>query len=143
MSACLLNGVVFRGFAGACARCGTQWDPRGCGSPPLDSGGRCGVPRRLKCAVVGPGLLIGRAWGGCARCGSTAPCGSRESRWVARVAQDGLQSDMHGVTLLVWSSPVSRDNAGGCNVSIVSHPKIRFRGALKYCMVYWPYLLYR
>lgn len=36
-----------------------------------------------RCAVVGPGLLIGRAWGGCARCGSAAPCGSRGSRWVA------------------------------------------------------------
>ena len=123
-------GVVFRGFAGACARCGTQWDPRGCGSPPPNSGGRGGVPRRLSaqwwaqaCCSAGRGAAV-CAVGARRRAARGAAAGSR-------VAQNRLQSDAHGVTLLMWPSPVSRDNAGGCNVSIVSHPQIRSqRGTL-------------
>ena len=105
--------MVFRGFAGACARCGAQWS-RGAAGPlrriPAGVAGRLVISMRS----VGPGLLIGWAWGGCARCGSAAPCGSWESRWVVSGTR-WLQSDVYRVTLFGAAQPMSRDNAGGCN----------------------------
>ena len=47
-------------------------------------------------------------------------CAARGGAARSSGTESVLQSDVHGVTLLVWPSPVSRDNAGGCSIDSIS-----------------------